>query len=179
MKVFYSLSLLAVSALCYVGFTSFTNKTAEKTLSDEYLAQLVSTTQVGSNYEWQWTVTNLNPGDGSGETMQDLSHWSLAISDLVTLQDIVSVQYSLDGTTWINLPVSLAIDKSQVCYPGPVLKFDFGTKGGAPTHYKLTVNKFFTQGLTTSNFKSGKITGCYNGTVDGIGTPVDDGSVIR
>jgi hypothetical protein len=162
-----------------LGMTAFrpapeTVKPTKHFYSGEYNAQLVSTQGTGANYEWVWTVTNPNPGNGTNGTLQNLSHWSLAISDRITLNDIVEVAYSTDGQTWISLPVSLAIDKSQECYLGTVLKFDYGTSGGAPTWYKLVVNKDFPTGYSTANFKSGSKTGCYNSDVMGIGTPVDD-----
>jgi hypothetical protein len=170
MKRFTTLSFIAAAIIGMVSLSAFTTKPEEKKpVMNEYNAQLMSTVYNNGNYEWTYSVTNPNPGDGSGETLQDLSHWSLAISDMVTTSDLVAVQYSTDGIKWNNLPVSLAIDRSQDCYTGSVLKFDFGTKGGAPTYYRLIVNKYFTTGVTMANFKSGKITGCYNGTVEGIG----------
>ena len=56
-------------------------------------------------------------------------------------------------------------------YLGAVLKFDHGTSGTAPTYYKLVVNRDLPIGYSTTNFKSGQRTGCYNGTVLGIGEP--------
>jgi len=168
--------LIAVAIAGIFGLTAF--KPVSKTSSffaGEYNAQLVSHTQVGANYEWMWTVTNPNPGNGTNGTMQNLSHWSLAISDMVTDNDLVQVAYSTDGITWSDLPAHFAIDKSQECYAGTVLKFDYGTTGGAPTYYKLVVNKDFPEGPSTANFKSGSKTGCYNGTVMGIGLD-DSGS---
>jgi hypothetical protein len=153
------------------GILSFRPETKSKMTAGEYNAQLISSQQAGTNYEWVWSVTNPNPGNGTNGTLQNLSHWSLAISDLVALQDIVSVAYSTDGINWVSLPVSFAIDKSQECYRGTVLKFDHGTSGSEPMYYQLVLNKDFTTGYTTANFKSGNTTGCYNGTVLGIGAP--------
>ena len=167
MKLTLAIFVLSVSAF---GLQSFKSKTSIST-TNTYDAQLVSTTPVGTNYEWVWSVTNPVPGNGADGTLQNLSHWSLAISDMVTVQDLESVWYSNDGVNWSPLPVSFAIDKSQECYRGTVLKFDHGTTGSATTYYKLVVNKEFTSGYTLANFKSGNRTGCYNGTVMGIGTP--------
>jgi hypothetical protein len=181
MKIISTLSLFTLVLLGYVGMTSFTSVPPKKKAAFDatYDAEYISTVQVGNNYEWTWSVTNPYPGSGTdGTTLQNLSHWSMAISDLVTINDIVGVQYSLDGINWMDLPVSLAIDKSQECYLGSVLKFNYGTTGSAPTYYKLTVNKYFTSGSTLANFKSGAKTGCYNGTVTSIGVP-DDGSTNR
>jgi hypothetical protein len=174
MKVLSSICMLSLAVAASVGMSSFTTKEVSKPLFNEYNAQHISTISVGSTYEWTWSVTNPNPGNGDNGTLQNLSHWSLAISDLVSVQDIVAVQYSTDGINWHNLPVSMAIDKSQECYTGTVLKFDYGTSGGTPTYYKLVVDQYFTTGATIANFKSGKVTGCYNGSVTGIGTPSED-----
>lgn len=179
MKLTFTFFCICFAIAGTFGILSFKPETKSKTIVGEYDAQLVSSQQVGANYEWVWSVTNLNPGNGTDGTMQNLSHWSLAISDLVTLQDIVSVAYSTDGINWTNLPVSFAIDKSQECYQGTVLKFDHGTSGSAPMYYQLVVNKEFTTGYATANFKSGNTTGCYNGTVMGIGVPSDDGGTSR
>ena len=162
----------------YFGMTSFKPVTKSSALFDnEYDAQFISTQQTGANYEWVWSVANPNYGNGTNGTMQNLSHWSLAISDMITINDIVSVAYSLDGINWTSLPVSFAIDKSQECYLGTVLKFDYGTSGTAPTYYKLVVNRDLPTGYSTTNFKSGQRTGCYNGTVMGIGEPpIEEGT---
>jgi hypothetical protein len=160
---------LSIAGFCLQSFDE--KPTVSEDFTNTYDAQLVSTTPAGTNYEWVWSVTNHNFGNGTDGTLQNLSHWSLAISDMVTLQDLVSVWYSNDGVNWNPLPVSFAIDKSQECYMGTVLKFDYGTTGSNTTYYKLVVNKEFPSGYTLANFKSGQRTGCYNGTVMGIGTP--------
>ncbi|MFL5809510.1 MAG: hypothetical protein ACJ749_08305 [Flavisolibacter sp.] len=174
MKQISTLCLIAIAIVGFFGLTAF--KPLTKTSSiyvGEYNAQLISHQPTGGNYEWVWTVTNPNPGNGSNGTMQNLSHWSLAISDMVTDNDLVQVAYSTDGITWTDLPAHFAIDKSQECYTGTVLKFDYGTTGGAPTYYKLVVDKDFSEGLSTANFKSGSKTGCYNSIVTGIGEDPD------
>jgi hypothetical protein len=177
MKFVSTTCLMLFVCVGYFGMTSFKPATKSSTLFDnEYDAQFISTQQTGANYEWVWSVSNPNYGNGLNGTMQNLSHWSLAISDMITINDIVSVAYSLDGINWTSLPVSFAIDKSQECYLGTVLKFDYGTSGTAPTYYKLVVNRDLPTGYSTTNFKSGQRTGCYNGTVLGIGTPIDDGT---
>lgn len=179
MKTTFTFFCICLAFAGTFGILSFRPQAKSEITTAEYDAQLVSSQQVGLNYEWVWSVTNPNPGNGNNGTLQNLSHWSLAISDLVTLQDIVSVAYSNDGVNWINLPVSFAIDKSQECYRGTVLKFDHGTSGTAPTYYQLVVNRELTTGYTMANFKSGNNTGCYNGTVLGIGVPLDEGATGR
>jgi hypothetical protein len=168
-------SLLTAGAIGIMSFKPV-NSQRKITTAATYDAQHISTVQAGSNYVWTWSVTNPNPGNGNNGTLQNLSHWSLAISDVMSRDNIVSVAYSNDGINWVSMPVSYAIDKSQSCYAGTVLKFDHGTTGSAPTYYQLVVNQDFSAGTTTANFKSGANTGCYNGTVEGPAVPFDDGS---
>lgn len=173
MRRFSTLLFASVTIATTLGILSFKSKPPK--FSATYNAQLVSTQQMGLNYEWVWSVANPNPGNGTNGTLQNLSHWSLAISDLITAQNIVGVAYSTDGINWVPLPVHFAIDKSQECYKGTVLKFDYGTTGSAPTYYQLVVNQEFPTGFSLANFKSGNKTGCYNAPVMGIGTPAGDG----
>jgi hypothetical protein len=163
------IALLIVAS--FVGFTSFTTESkAKSTETSLYNVALVSHTQTGSNFEYTWSVTNPNPGNGSNGTIQNLSHWSLAISEVVELQDIVAVEYSYNGTTWYSLPIVYAIDKSQDCLTTKVLKFDAGTSGSEPTYYRVVMNQDYVEGTTTANFKSGTKTGCYNASVPGMST---------
>lgn len=165
--------LIGLSLLCFsAAVAAFDTIVTEQQNAFTYEASLITAGQTsGNHYEWIWTVTNPNPGSGSDGTLQNLSHWSMAISNVVSLSQVVSVSYSLDGIAWTELPVSLAVDKSQECYLGTVLKFDYGTTGNAPTWYKLVVNTPFSQSVSTANFKSGRVTGCYNGYVASLGTP--------
>jgi hypothetical protein len=165
--------LICLSLLCFgAAVAAFDTAGEAEIASSTYDASLIEVSQQGANeYAWTWTVTNPSPGSGSDGTLQNLSHWSMAVGDVMQLSNIVSVSYSTDGIAWNHLPVSLAIDKSQDCYTGTVLKFDYGTVGAEPTYYKLVVNTAFSQTVTLANFKSGKTTGCYNGYVASLGAP--------
>ena len=171
--------LICLSLLCFgAAVAAFDTAGSAETAATTYDAALIEVSQQGVNeYAWTWTVTNPSPGTGSDGTLQNLSHWSMAVGDVIQLSNIVSVSYSLDGIGWSELPVSLAIDKSQDCYTGTVLKFDYGTFGSEPTYYKLVVNAPFSQTVVTANFKSGKVTGCYNGYVASLGVPGGSGPV--
>lgn len=165
--------LICLSLLCFgAAVAAFDTAVTVEAQAATYEAALIEVAQQGTQeYAWTWTVTNPNPGTGSDGTLQDLSHWSMAVGDVLQHAHIVSVSYSQDGIAWNDLPVSLAVDKSQDCFTGTVLKFDVGTTGSEPTYYKLVVNVPFSQMVTTANFKSGKVTGCYNGYVASLGAP--------
>ena len=171
--------LICLSLICFgAAVAAFDTAVTAENEATTYDAVLIEVAQEGATeFAWTWTVTNPNPGNGSGGTLQNLSHWSMAVGDVLHLSNIVSVSYSTDGIGWNELPVSLAIDKSQDCYTSTVLKFDQGTVGSEPTYYKLVVNAPFSQTVTTANFKSGKVTGCYNGYVASLGTPGGSGPV--
>ena len=171
--------LIGLSLLCFgAAVAAFDTAVSTENAAITYDASLIEVSQQGANeYAWTWTVTNPNPGNGSDGTLQNLSHWSMAVGDVIRHSNIVSVSYSLDGLGWTELPVSLAIDKSQDCYTNTVLKFDYGTVGSEPTYYKLVVNAPFAQSVVTANFKSGKVTGCYNGYVASLGAPGGTGPV--
>ncbi|MFL5739286.1 MAG: hypothetical protein ACJ75B_03645 [Flavisolibacter sp.] len=160
--LFVGVSLFVVSA--------FANhqKPAQKTM-DGYSVTLASTQQVGTNYEWVWSVYNPDPGSGKdGISLQDLSHWNLVLPSCMTQGDLVSAAYSLDGQTWHSLSATIAVDPSQSCYTQPVMKFDQGLDGAQVTYFKLVVNKPFSVGNMPAVFKSGKTLPCYIGTVQGL-----------
>lgn len=129
-----------------------------------------------------WTIVNPNPGNGTGSTIQDLSHWSFVpgcSGDNGLEQnwsDIIKAEYSADGgNTWIQiLPTpELKPDPSQTCSNANVFKYDIGTTGSNPTKYKLVVAGNYAQGENFAVFKSGARTGCCTRTVPGIGCKVE------
>lgn len=129
---------------------------------------LESRTQVGSNWEWIWSVQNPNPGNGTGGTVQNLSHWGMELGFCVTLNSIVSAAYSPDGVTWTGFTPTYQVDPSQTCYTSPIFKFDFGTTGGNKSYYKVVVNRYFEIGSVVGYYKSGKTTGCGIISFDGM-----------
>lgn len=158
----------------FVVASSFVNAPQKPTEEIYYNVDFLSTTQVGNNYEWVWKVTNPNPGNGrDGTTLQDLSHWSLILGTCVTQADLVGAAYSTDGINWHSLSANIAVDPSQNCFTQPVMKFNFGLNDEAPTYYKLIVNRPFALGYTPAVFKSGRYTGCYVSTVQGLTCQVD------
>jgi hypothetical protein len=126
-----------------------------------------------------WTITNPNPGNGSGTTLQDLSHWSFVPGCPgnngleQNWSDIIKAEYSYDnGATWtlISPTPVLAPDPSQTCSSANVFKFNVGTNGSTPTLYKLVVMGNYAQDNNNfAVFKSGGRTGCCTRTIPGIG----------
>ena len=162
MKNSMKMLIAGISFSAYVVFTSFVSLAPKKApVCGTYAVDLISNQSAGANYEWVWSVTNPNPGNGSNCTLQNLSHWSLIPSACLSQANIVSAAYSLDGVSWIDLPAVLAVDPSNPCYTGQVLKFDYGTAASAPTYYKLVVSENFAAGFVGSTFKSGSKTGCH------------------
>jgi len=160
--------------LTFLLATSFENHPKTTPVDVYYQVDFLSTTQVGTNYEWVWKVTNPFPGSGKdGTTLQDLSHWSIVLGSCVTQADLVSAAYSTDGMTWHSMSATIAVDPSQTCYTQPVMKFNFGLNDEQPTYYKLVVNRPFNGGYTPAVFKSGRFTGCYVGSIWGITCEVD------
>lgn len=174
-------SLLIV--LSFVVASSFSTNPLHsvKKFDEFYTVELVSTTAVGSNYEWVWKVSNPDPGNGLNGTLQDLSHWGLILPSCVTQADIVSAAYSKDNTNWNALSSTIAVDPSQTCYTMPVLKFNVGFTDDHCMYYKLVVNKAFTPATMPALFKSGKNTGCFVTDIPafGCGTSDGGGDVIR
>lgn len=142
-----------------------------------YLITLESVTLVGGNYEWVWSITNTNPGNGTNGTVQNLSHWDITLGQCATLADVVSAAYSADGVNWTSFTPTLEEDLSvlNTCsiVTGPVLKFDFGTSGSAKSYYKLVINKNLSVDMTANAiYKSGSNTGCGGLCYPGLGCPV-------
>src|SRR3990170_1639703 len=95
-----------------------------------------------------WTITNPKPGNGSGTTIQDLSHWDFVPSTCLDAnwQSVLTAEYN-NGTGWQTSSVigtyvnDIKPDPSLTgsCYGDDVFKFDQGTKGSTPTMYRLVL----------------------------------------
>lgn len=134
-----------------------------------YTITLEGITQVGSNWEWVWSVQNPNPGNGNNGTVQDLSHWGMQFGSCFQWSSVVSAAYSSNGTSWHSVSPGLHVDPSQNCLTTPVLKFDYGTSGGNKSYYKLVVNSYYNVGQVPGYYKSGSRTGCCTFQFTGIG----------
>jgi hypothetical protein len=142
---------------------------------------VVDKTTIPGSTIFTWTIVNPNPGNGSGSTIQNLSHWDFVPSACLdqNWQDIVSASYNT-GSGWQAITnFDIAPDPSlQVsgCSADDIFKFDQGTSGSTPTQYRLVLLGDWGTGDLTVYFKSGVNTGCCSKTFDniGIGCPVSE-----
>ena len=136
---------------------------------DAYIVTLESETQVNGNWEWVWSVQNLNPGNGSNGTAQDLSNWGMTLGFCVGWESVIGAGYSADGSTWSNFTPTYEVNPSQGCLTEPVIKFDYGTTGGAKSYFKLVVNQDYDPTFTLGYYKSGRSTSCCTFNFTGMG----------
>ena len=61
------------------------------------------------SYEWTWVLTNPNPGNGEDGTLQNVSHFSIALNAEAEAA-LISAEYSFDGITWVSVPIELERD---------------------------------------------------------------------
>lgn len=173
MKHFFKLTCAAAALTAgIITLSSFATKEKPTTNVDAYCIQLLSSTSDESRgaFEWTWVLTNPNPGDGQNGTLQDVSHFSIALNAAAEAA-LVSAEYSFDGITWISIPITLERDPAiRLCTSNDVLKFDAGTVGSEPTYYRATFNQEFSANpYATSWIKSGARTGCNMAFFTGVG----------
>lgn len=173
MKHFFKFTILAsVVAAGIFGLSAFTTKQA--TSVDAYSIQLISNSSNesrGGAFEWTWVLTNPNPGNGTNGTLQNVSHFDIALSAGAEAA-LVSAEYSFDGITWVSVPIEIERDPSiRQCTTTDVLKFNAGTVGGQPTYYRATFNQEFSANpYATSWIKGGSRFGCNMYFFTGVGT---------
>jgi hypothetical protein len=137
-------------------------------------------------YVWTWKLQNPNPGNGNNNTVQDLSHWDIKFGDCVgdnalTMNDIVSAEFSGDGTNWTSFSAGISTDPSIKSFStGPVLKFPLGSNGSNYSYYRLTLKRDFEiDNCATSYYKSGVRTGEGIIYYPGVGCFDSGGAVIN
>jgi hypothetical protein len=134
-----------------------------------YAVTLESRTYINGNWQWIWSIQNLNPGNGNNGTAQDLSNWGMQLGTCVNWTSVVSAAYSGDGISWTSFAPSYQVNPSQGCLTTPIVKFDFGTTGAAKSYYRLVVSQDYAQGPVTGVYKSGTNTNCCVFNMTGIG----------
>jgi hypothetical protein len=136
---------------------------------DAYTIALESKTLVDGNWEWVWSIQNLNPGNGSNGTSQDLSNWGMPLGFCVSWESVVGAGYSANGSNWTNFTPTYEVNPSQGCLTMPVIKFDYGTTGSAKSYFRLVVNRDYNQSSTLGYYKSGRNTSCCTFNFTGMG----------
>ena len=140
-----------------------------------YSVALQSKNMIGTNEQWTWMLTNPNPGNGNNGTLQNVSHWDIALSPTAEAA-LVSAEYSYDGINWFSLSIEVERDPSiRMCTQADVLKFNIGTDGSQPVYYRATFDEQFTQNAyATSYIKTGGgLQGCNLYYFNGMGTRLD------
>jgi hypothetical protein len=146
-----------------------------KPLPMAYSINLQNKSDVGTNQQWTWMLTNPNPGNGNNGTLQNVSHWDVALSPAAEAA-LVSAEYSYDGITWYSLSIEVERDPSiRMCTTTDVLKFAVGTNGSAPVYYRATFDQQFSQNAyATSYIKTGGgLQGCNLYYFSGMGQRLD------
>lgn len=152
-----------ITTICLLSF-AFSNKLIAQNLYEKTVCGFKVTTTVTYNSPnpgqttFTWTVQNTNPGNGSGGTFQDLSHWSQKLDACV------------DPTKRVS-GGSYGKDPSQDCLPDvDLLKFDEGTSGTTSKVYTAVFNGLdYAPVLVDAVFKSGSATPCCVGQIYGVG----------
>lgn len=173
MKHFFKLTCAAAVLTAGIITLSSFNKAKKATTNvDAYSIQLVSNSSDDSRgtYEWTWVLTNPNPGNGEDGTLQNVSHFDIALNAAAEAA-LVSAEYSFDGITWISVSIEMERDPAiRQCTSTDVLKFDAGTVGDQPTYYRATFDQEFSANpYATSWIKAGDRSGCNLTFFTGVG----------
>jgi len=178
MKHFFKLTcaaaILTAGTLTLSSFKNVKKAATADAYSIELLTNSTPEGRTDGYQEWTWVLTNPNPGNGANGTLQNVSHFSIALNALAEAA-LVSAEYSYDGITWISVPITVERDPAiRSCTQVDVLKFDAGTVGSEPTYYRATFSQEFSSNpFATSWIKSGVKTGCNMYFFTGIGGPTD------
>jgi hypothetical protein len=124
-----------------------------------------------------WQVYNTNPGNGSNQTFQDLSHFTMGLANCTPAYTPNFVRNSGRINGGSSFDPSYNDDRSSDCSGSTnVLKFDAGTRGRDVTTYSVQVQGNVGLAPVTAYFKSGNNSygdrNCCSGTIMGIGCPV-------
>ena len=171
MKHFFKLTILAsvLTALIF-GLSAFTTAKKIQSAADSYQITLLDKTSDAGNETWTWSLVNPNPGNGLNGTLQNVSHFDIALSADAEAS-LISAEYSFDGITWVSIPIEIERDPAiRQCTTTDVLKFNAGTVGSAPTYYRATFSEEFNNNpYATSWINSGNRTGCNMYYFTGVG----------
>mgnify|MGYP002335974278 CR=1 FL=1 len=124
-----------------------------------------------NRYTWTWKFTNINPGS----TSPAISHWDIVFPACAltagVVNDIVSVQYSYNGTSWSTLSgcyYDYDYDPSMTCDYIQSLKIDKGMSSGNVIYYRIVLDRAYDVDYSAISFyKAG--TACGQMSFAGIG----------
>jgi len=157
----------------FIALTAFHSDIGEKKpVVSSYAITLLSKNATNGGEQWTWELVNPNPGNGSNGTLQNVSHWDMAIPPAAEAA-LLSAEYSYDGVTWFSLPIEVERDPSiRMCTSIDVLKFDVGTTGSEPVYYRATFSEEFQySAYATSYIKTGGgLKGCNLYYFGGLGS---------
>jgi len=157
-KNFILSSCLFVSSL--IIFSAFTpGKKPKKAVVSSYAITLLDRSPAAASTDmeqWTWELVNPNPGNGNNGTLQDVSHWDMALPPVAEAA-LISAEYSRDGNTWHDVGIEMDRDPSiKACTSIDVLKFPVGTNGSEPVYFRVTfTQKFNFNAYATSYIKTG------------------------
>ena len=164
-------SVLIISS--FIVLSAFrSGKSETKPVSGAYAISFLGKNPIGSGEQWTWSLQNPNPGNGSNGTLQDVSHWDMAIPPEAEAA-LISAEYSRDGINWFPVPIVIERDPSiRMCTSIDVLKFDVPSIGTDPIYYRATFNEEFAYSdYATSYVKTGGgLKGCNLYYFGGIGS---------
>ena len=97
-------SQVVIVSAVFFALSSFTpdKKAKKQTPFTAYSVSLLNKSMIGTNEQWTWSLTNTNPGNGSNGTLQDVSHWDIALTPQAEAA-LVAAEYSFDGVNWFSL----------------------------------------------------------------------------
>jgi hypothetical protein len=172
-KNFILSSCLFVSSL--IIFSAFTSgKKSKKAVVSSYAVTLIDRSATSTAEEqWTWELVNPNPGNGDNGTLQDVSHWDMALPAAAEAA-LVAAEYSRDGNSWHSISIEMDRDPSiRACTSIDVLKFPVSTNGSQPVYFRCTFNqKFNYNAWATSYIKTGGgREGCNLYYFGGLGGP--------
>ena len=155
-KNYFFPALFFITSL--IAFSAFTpGKKSKKAVVSSYAVTLLDRSALATAEEqWTWELVNPNPGNGNNGTLQDVSHWDMALPPAAEAA-LVSAEYSRDGNSWHSVGIEMDRDPSiRACTSIDVLKFPVSTNGSDPVYFRCTFNqKFNYNAYATSYIKTG------------------------
>lgn len=182
----------ATKSLILPGATTATSVTCDYPYSIEITSVQPITVNGQTRYQYTWTVVNTNPGNGSNNTVQDLSNWGFILNNCCPNATPNTPCQGYNGSTGAtpanikstspNTTISLTNNFGNCGFQTNnmyTVKFDYGTSGATPQTYTLTLDKEYTIEDGFAYYKSGSKMpngGCGTVCADVLGCEVTSGT---